>query len=120
MTHDSQYRGPAVRAIEYAVSVQDTKLAAGGIIPGQDSDTSVTGWFVMALQKARMAGLKVPKETLDRVTSYLDLRSSTAGDDMAIGKKSSPPMPFALKGCCAVNIWAGGKMTNGWSKASRR
>jgi hypothetical protein len=79
MTHDSQYRGPAVRAIEYAVSVQDTKLGGWRYIPGQDSDTSVTGWFVMALQSARMAGLKVPQETLDRVTSYLDLAQLDGG-----------------------------------------
>ncbi len=79
MTQDSFYRGPAVRAIEYAVSVQDKKLGGWRYIPGQDSDTSVTGWFVMALQSARMAGLKVPKETLERVTSYLDLAQLDGG-----------------------------------------
>jgi hypothetical protein len=72
MTHDSTYRGPAVRAIEYAVSVQDKNLGGWRYIPGQDSDTSVTGWFVMALQSARMAGLSVPEAALSRVTSYLD------------------------------------------------
>jgi hypothetical protein len=79
MTQDSLYRGPAARAIEYAVSVQDKKLGGWRYIPGEDSDTSVTGWFVMALQSARMAGLKVPKETLDRVTSYLDVAQLDGG-----------------------------------------
>ena len=72
MTKDSLYREPARRAIEYACSVQDKKNGGWRYQPGVDSDTSVTGWFVMALQSARMAGLKVPEETLKRVTAYLD------------------------------------------------
>ncbi|HTM56715.1 MAG TPA: prenyltransferase/squalene oxidase repeat-containing protein [Pirellulales bacterium] len=79
MTQDSTYRGPAERAIAYAVSVQDKKYGGWRYTPGEDSDTSVTGWFVMALQSARMAGLKVPEETLDRVTKYLDLAQTDGG-----------------------------------------
>ena len=40
--------------------------------PGVDSDTSVTGWYVMGLQSALMAGLEVPSPTLQRVSEYLD------------------------------------------------
>ena len=32
--------------------------------PAIDSDMSVTGWFVMALQSARMAGIEVPSPAL--------------------------------------------------------
>ncbi len=39
---------------------------------GFDSDTSVTGWFMMGLQSARMAGIEVPSETLERINGYLD------------------------------------------------
>jgi hypothetical protein len=79
MTQDSSYRGPAERAIAYAVSVQDKRYGGWRYIPGEDSDTSVTGWFVMALQSARMAGLRVPEETLERVRGYLDLAQVDGG-----------------------------------------
>ncbi|MHB1035296.1 MAG: prenyltransferase/squalene oxidase repeat-containing protein [Pirellulales bacterium] len=71
MTKDSQYLGAAQRAVDYCVKNQDS---AGGwrYNPGADSDLSVTGWILMGLQSARMAGLKVPQETLDRIGSFLD------------------------------------------------
>lgn len=79
MTRDSRYRGPAVRAIDYAVSAQDKKLGGWRYEPGHDSDTSVTGWFVMAFQSARMAGLKFPNEVLTKVNDYLDLAAIDDG-----------------------------------------
>jgi hypothetical protein len=72
MTMDSLYRKPAERAIAYAVSCQDKVNGGWRYTPGDDSDTSVTGWFVMALQSARMARLAVPEETLKLVSNYLD------------------------------------------------
>jgi hypothetical protein len=71
MTKDSQLRLAAERAVKFCVESQDA-LGGWRYRPKQDSDTSVTGWIVMALQSARMAGLDVPKETLDRVSGYLD------------------------------------------------
>jgi hypothetical protein len=71
MTKDPEYKKPAQRAIDYAVKIQSPE---GGwrYIPGQDSDTSVTGWYVMALQSALMAGLEVPSPTLERISKFLD------------------------------------------------
>ena len=63
MTEDSRLRMPAQRAVDYAVKIQDS-LGGWRYQPGSDSDTSVTGWFVMGLQSARMAGLEVPTEVL--------------------------------------------------------
>ena len=78
MTKDSQYREPAQRAIDYCVRIQS---AEGGwrYFPGSDSDLSVTGWFAMAFQSARMAGLNVPTPTLQRITGYLDSVESNNG-----------------------------------------
>ncbi len=72
MTGDSLYRGPAELAIKYALKAQDQQEGGWRYTPGQDSDTSVTGWFVMALETAKMARLDVPQAALDRVTRYLD------------------------------------------------
>ena len=71
MTKSSMFRAPAQRAVDYAVKFQSSE---GGwrYTPGIDSDTSVTGWYVMGLQSALMAGLDVPSPTLRRVSEYLD------------------------------------------------
>ena len=71
MTKDPEYEEPARRAVEYCLKSQSPK---GGwrYQPCTDSDVSVTGWVVMALQSARMAGLEVPEENLSRVERYLD------------------------------------------------
>ncbi len=71
MSRDPAFREPAQRAVDFAVKAQSPE---GGwrYYPGRDSDTSVTGWYVMGLQSALMAGLKVPEETLQRIHSFLD------------------------------------------------
>jgi hypothetical protein len=73
MTEDARYRKAAQKALDYAAKSQSPTLGGWKYIPRQNSDTSVTGWFVMALQSGRMAGLDVQSPTLDLVTKYLDM-----------------------------------------------
>ena len=93
MTHDSHFREPAERAVKYAVRIQD-KEGGWRYTPGDDSDTSVTGWFVMALQSARMAQIDVPSETLYRVSEFLDKvqLSGGRGYGYQVGRGGSPAM----------------------------
>jgi hypothetical protein len=74
MTGDSRYFEPAQRAVDYCVSVQSPQ--GGWRYYTQpdllDSDMSVTGWFVMALQSARMAGIEVPSPVWERIEEFLD------------------------------------------------
>jgi hypothetical protein len=75
MTQDEALRKPAQLALDYAVRIQADDGQGGGgwrYMPGQYVDTSVTGWFVMALQSGKMAGLDVPQSALDKVSRYLD------------------------------------------------
>jgi len=71
MTRDERFREPAIKAIDHILRSQSDE---GGwrYSPNVDSDISVTGWIVMALQSARMAGLEVPSATLQRVERFLD------------------------------------------------
>jgi prenyltransferase/squalene oxidase-like repeat protein len=78
MSKDERFREPAERAVRYCVRSQGDE---GGwrYMPRADSDVSVTGWILMALQSARMAGLGVPTETLERADRYLDSVSVAGG-----------------------------------------
>ena len=44
-----------------------------------EGDLSVFGWQIMALQSARMAGLEVPRDVLDRAAQFLDLVQEQGG-----------------------------------------
>ncbi len=73
MTQDRELREPAQKAIDFIVKSQDP-LRGGWRYKSQDgSDTSVTGWQLMALRSAQMAGLEVPEETMRKVSHWLDL-----------------------------------------------
>jgi len=71
MTKDGDLKKPAQAAVDFIVAAQH---AAGGwrYSPGQAGDTCVTGWQVMALKSALMAGLVVPAATLRKAQNYLD------------------------------------------------
>src|SRR3989304_5887947 len=71
MTDDYQYRDAAQKAIDYCVKIQ-TPEGGWRYPPGVDSDMSVTGWFVVAVQGAGMAALAAPSPTLERVGRFLD------------------------------------------------
>jgi len=76
MTRDPDFRRPAQRAINFCCAVQDQdgEYPDGGwrYDDGRDSDMSATGWFVMALQSAKMAGLDVPSDVFLGVEEFLD------------------------------------------------
>ena len=78
MSKDERFREPAERAVRYCVRSQGT---AGGwrYSPREDSDVSVTGWILMAMQSARMAGLEVPTQTFERADRFLDSVSTAGG-----------------------------------------
>ena len=67
LTQSPQLREPAERAAAILITAQ-TAPKSNPQHPGgwrytptsSDADTSVTGWMVMALHSARMAGLEVP------------------------------------------------------------
>lgn len=132
MTRDDAYREPGQQAIDYLVSVQAPQ---GGwkYFPGTGSDLSVTGWVVMALQSARMAGLVVPTPTLDRVSKFLDSVSHEYGSLYGYQEESPVKPSMTAEGllCRQYLGWAqdDGRLITGadylldhlprWDKGSR-
>ena len=82
MSQDKRLRPIAQAAVDYAIKIQDA-LGGWRYTPGNDTDTSVTGWFVMALKSAEMAGLEVPELVYENISRYLDLVTSYDGSRYA-------------------------------------
>jgi hypothetical protein len=94
MSGDDSLRPAAQRAIDFIVRAQHE---AGGwrYHPGDEGDTSVVGWQLMALQSGKIAYLDVPKSTFERAGRFLDtVRSGRHGGLFAYqpGRGPSPAM----------------------------
>lgn len=79
MTGDDELKPAAMRAVQWALDAQSNE---GGwrYEPRQDADTSVTGWYVMALVSARMAGMEVDNAALDNIHNFLNSVQQNEGD----------------------------------------
>ncbi len=76
MTRDPVLREPCIRAIAYLEQTQDRTLGGWryyAALRDRRSDTSVTGWVLMALQSGRLAGLPVREATWQKIGTWLDL-----------------------------------------------
>ncbi len=71
ITKDPKLRRPAERAIAYTLAAQSPTKGGWRYEPGDDSDTSITGWQFMALHSARMAGLEVPEAAFEKARGWL-------------------------------------------------
>ena len=67
MTQDPALREPAQRALDYIVADTASKAWRMAYSPQVGSDTSVTGWMMMALKSGELANLEVPDDTYARI-----------------------------------------------------
>ena len=72
ITKDQQIKSAAVAAINYTINSQHQQRGGWRYSPGQDSDTSVTGWQFMALHSARMAGIVLPEKPFELARRWLN------------------------------------------------
>jgi len=106
MTGDRTLRKPAELAVKFCVESQDPKLGGWRYSPRTDSDTSVTGWMVTALQSARDAGLEVPNDSLGKVSKYLDDATSDGSRyGYQAGMESTVSMTAAAISCRQLLGW---------------
>jgi Leucine Rich repeat len=111
ITHDEKLRAPAQKAVDFIVKAQHT---AGGwrYMPNQAGDTSVTGWQIQALRSAQLAGLDVPRETLQKTMLFLDSVAGgtrLAGTSYGYTDKNGSPSMTAVGLLCRQYL--------GWSRA---
>jgi hypothetical protein len=87
LTKDPALRAPAQKALDFIVESQHKEFGGWRYRPQFESDTSVSGWQLMALKSGEMAGLKVPKEAYAGVSRWLDSVESKS----AVGQFSYHP-----------------------------
>ena len=76
MTRDPELKKPTLKALGWITDTQDPDKGGWRYhaeLTRRKSDTSVTGWMLMALQSARLAELEVDPKTLEGIEKWLDL-----------------------------------------------
>ena len=78
MTQSPILRAPLVRALQAIIRAQAAPKSNPRYIGGwryrphsDESDVSVTGWMILALESAKAAGLEIPPEVFDKAGRYL-------------------------------------------------
>jgi hypothetical protein len=96
MTKDPQYKEPAQRVVKYLVDAQ-SQYGGWKYEPKEQSDVSVTGWIVMALQSAKMAGIEVPQATFDGVNHFLDTVQQEEGSAYPYERNKPPSVAMTAE-----------------------
>lgn len=98
MTKDPKLRQPAQSALDFAHKAQSPELGGWRYEPRVDSDLSVTGWYVMALQSGLMAGLEVQSPNLTLVHQFLDKVASDGGSQYRYQPSREPSLVMTAEG----------------------
>jgi hypothetical protein len=76
LSKDPKLKEPAQRAINWLAKTQNLDDGGWRYGPMMPGDTSVLGWQMFALRSAKLAGLNVPKRTINGCKVYLDLAAA--------------------------------------------
>lgn len=93
MTRDRQLQRPAQLALDFIINSQEPQLGGWRYGPQFGSDTSVSGWQLMALKSGDLAGLNVPKATYQRVTRWLDYAQGAGGNPARYAYRPASEQP---------------------------
>ena len=75
LTSDNELKQPAENAVRYLLEAQHPQHGGWKYRPISKQmvgDLSVTGWALMALHTARMAGIEIQQEEFERASQFLD------------------------------------------------
>lgn len=73
MTQDPDLKEPAQQCIDYIAATQHRRRGGWRYAPQVSSDTSVTGWMMMAVKSGELSGLSVPPKVYEGMNQWLDL-----------------------------------------------
>jgi hypothetical protein len=73
LTKDPKLREPLEKAVRFIIKAQNQSHGAWDYRPNSNRiDTSVSGWQIMALRSARMAGIKIEDRPFQLAAKWLD------------------------------------------------
>lgn len=83
MTRDPELREPAQKALRFILRAQDLRWGGWRYRPSYEApfqtDTSVTGWQMMALKSGELSGFDIPKDSYAAVGRWLDYAGQQSG-----------------------------------------
>jgi hypothetical protein len=77
MTQDPKLQDPAQRAINFIADSQHKVRGGWRYAPRVSSDTSVTGWMMMALKSGELANLDIDENCFEGIENWLDRSQAT-------------------------------------------
>ena len=80
MTGDPALREPAQKAVDFIIAAQNKDLGGWRYAPGVGTDTSVTGWMMMALKSGELAQLDVPPNSYGKIEKWLSVSQASSGE----------------------------------------
>lgn len=108
MSKDEKLRPYAQQAVKFVLYAQDQRGGGWRYTPGMPGDTTMTGWQLMALKSALLAGLEVPSSRFFLAGKFLDGVQSERG--AAYGYRTTIKRPSTS----AVGLLC--RMYLGWNK----
>lgn len=121
MTQDAGLEERAQLALDYIVATQHRRLGGWRYTPQVSSDTSVTGWMMMALKSGELAGLRVPADVYEGIDDWLDYaQAGPLGDDRYRYNPFAPDTPTQRHGRqptpTMTSVGMLMRMYSGWSR----
>ncbi len=99
LTKDPALREPTQKALNFIIESQHPEFGGWRYRPKFESDTSVSGWQLMALKSGEMAGLKVPKTAYAGVAKWLDtVESKSAAGQFAYHPSKPASLAMSAEG----------------------
>ncbi len=100
MGKDPEIGRVAQKAIEYSIKVHQAPYSGWRYDPRESADTSVTGWFVMQLKSAKIAGLTVDGAGFQGATAWLDKVTTKDGRAGYTSAQNNHPAMTAVGMVC--------------------
>ena len=114
MSHDKSVGAAAQLAINFIQSAHNFETGGWRYHPGEEGDTSVVGWQLMALKSAQMAGMDVTPGVLDGTRLWLKIVSKGnakgtkgAGDTFETGPTTPDAVDVGGRLLCSQYLHAG-------------